>query len=571
MNTQSWIGIDIGSTTVKAVVVEADTEEIVWRDYQRHDCRQPEVLLEFLCRMEKDAKVSSKNARVFITGSGGNSLASLIGAKFVQEVNAVALSVERLHPDVNSVVELGGQDAKIIIFRDDSNSGRRRKLPTMNDKCAGGTGAVIDKMAGKLKVSPEQLRRQPYAGVRLHQVAGKCGVFAETDINSLQKQGVSTDELMASLFDAVVLQNLTVLTRGSTLRPQVLLLGGPNVLIRGMREAWQHNLKVLWKDRQIELPQHAEPEDLIRVPDNALHYAALGAIEFGKMGDEATGLYLGAECLAHYVRERRQAGARKQGEPGLISSQFELLEFKNKYSKKPFVAANFSAGSAVRAFIGIDAGSTSTKAVLLSESCHVLCKAYQLSCGDPIQDAKQLFESLRQQVDSQDASLEILGVGTTGYAKQMLHDALCADVALVETVAHTQSALHFYKDPHCIVDVGGQDIKIIVLRNRQIKDFRLNTQCSAGNGYFLQSTAQVFGVPIERFADAALSAVAMPTFGYGCAVFLQSDIVNFQRSGWRPEEILAGLAAVLYLLICGECAQCSKPRHEIRPAGRNTE
>jgi predicted CoA-substrate-specific enzyme activase len=336
-----------------------------------------------------------------------------------------------------------------------------------------------------------------------------------------------------------------VLTRGNTLRPQVLLLGGPNVLIRGMREAWQHNLEVLWKDRQIELPSQAGVEDLVKVPENALHYAALGAIEFGKMEDEATGRYLGAECLSHYVRERRQAGARRRGEPGLISSQFELLEFKNKYSNKPFVAATFSPDSEVSAFIGIDAGSTSTKAVLLSESGEVLCKAYQLSCGDPIQDAKQLFESLRQQVESQESRLEIHGVGTTGYAKNMLHDALCADVALVETVAHTQSALHYYKDPHCIVDVGGQDIKIIVLRNRQIKDFRLNTQCSAGNGYFLQSTAQAFGVPIERFADAALSAEAMPTFGYGCAVFLQSDIVNFQRSGWRPEEILAGLAAVL--------------------------
>jgi len=545
MKTQFSIGVDVGSTTVKAVAVETDTGRIVWRDYQRHDSRQPEVLLDFLCRMDREAKVHPDNSRIFITGSGGNSLASLIGAKFVQEVNAVALAVERLHPEVNSVIELGGQDAKIILFRDDTNSGRKRKIPTMNDKCAGGTGAVIDKISSKLNITPEQLANQPYFGIRLHQVAGKCGVFAETDINSLQKQGVSAEELMASLFDAIVLQNMTVLTRGNTLRPQVLLLGGPNVLIRGMREAWQHNLGRLWKERQIELPSATRLEDLIKVPENALHYAALGAIEFGKMEEEATSHYIGTECLAHYVRERRQAGKSRRGEPGLISSQFELAEFRNKYSKKPFVAANFSAGSTVRAFIGIDAGSTSTKAVLLSESWEVLCKAYQLSHGDPIQDAKELFESLRQQVESQEAGLDVLGVGTTGYAKNILHDALCADVALVETVAHTQSALHYYRDPHCIVDVGGQDIKIIVLRNRRIKDFRLNTQCSAGNGYFLQSTAQSFGVSIDRYADAAFSVDAMPTFGYGCAVFLQSDIVNFQRSGWRPEEILAGLATVL--------------------------
>src|SRR5208337_2941629 len=156
-----------------------------------------------------------------------------------------------------------------------------------------------------------------------------------------------------------------------------------------------------------------------------------------------------------------------------------------------------------------------------------------------------LLENLRQQVDSQGAILEVLGVGTTGYAKDVLQRVLRADVALVETVAHTESALRFYKDPHVSVDVGGQDIKLIVLRNGRVKDFRLNTQCSAGNGYFLQSTAEGFGVPVEQYADKAFSAEAMPVFGYGCAVFLQSDIVNFQRQGWRAEEILAGLAAVL--------------------------
>ncbi len=545
MKTQFSIGIDVGSTTVKGIVVEADTGQIVWRHYQRHDSRQPEVLLEFLCRIDRESEVSPNNSRIFITGSGGSSLASLIGAKFVQEVNAVALAVERLHPEVNSVIELGGQDAKIIIFRDDTNSGRKRKIPTMNDKCAGGTGAVIDKIASKLNITPGQLTNQPYFGIRLHPIAGKCGVFAETDINSLQKQGVSADELLASLFDAIVLQNLTVLTRGNTLRPQVLLLGGPNVLIRGMREAWEHNLGLLWKERQIELPPATRLEDLIEVPENALHYAALGAIEFGKMEEAEASRYIGTDCLEHYVRKRRQEGKSRRGEPGLISSQFELAEFRRNYSTKPFVAMNFTAGSTVRAFIGIDAGSTSTKAVLLSESSEVVCKAYQLSHGDPIQDTKELFESLRHQVESQKASLDVLGVGTTGYAKNILHDAVCADVALVETVAHTQSALHYHRDPHCIVDVGGQDIKVIVLRNRRIKDFRLNTQCSAGNGYFLQSTAQSFGVSIDRYADAAFSADAMPTFGYGCAVFLQSDIVNFQRSGWSPEELLAGLATVL--------------------------
>ena len=544
MNPSFLVGVDVGSTTVKAVVVETEGGRTVWQDYRRHDTRQPEMLLAFLIRMEQEAGISPDHCRVFITGSGGNSLAGLVGAKFVQEVNAVSLAVEKLHPEVNSVVELGGQDAKIIIFKEDPSRGPKKKMATMNDKCAGGTGAVIDKIAGKLNLSPKQLYDQPYTGIRLHRVAGKCGVFAETDINSLQKQGVPPTELMASLFDAIVLQNLTVLTRGNTLRPQVLLLGGPNALIRGMREAWQHNIPLLWREREVELPEAVRAEDLIQVPENALYYAALGAVEYGRI-EEGTGRYLGTERLARYVGESRQRDKIKMGQAGLASSSAELEEFRKKYETKPFLAARFCPGTTARAFVGLDGGSTSTKAILLSESGDVLAKAYQISGGDPIEDTKEVFAALRRQVESQGARLQILGVGTTGYAKDILHDALRADVALVETVAHTRAALRYYQDPHCIVDVGGQDIKIIELRGGRIKDFRLNTQCSAGNGYFLQSTAQAFGVAIENFAEFAFTAKAMPNFGYGCAVFLQSDIVSFQRSGWRREEILAGLAAVL--------------------------
>src|SRR6202008_1893775 len=168
-----------------------------------------------------------------------------------------------------------------------------------------------------------------------------------------------------------------------------------------------------------------------------------------------------------------------------------------------------------------------------------------LSNGNPIQDTIEVFEKLRGQIETKGATIEVLGVGTTGDAKDILKDVLNADVALVETVAHTESALKFYDDPHVIVDVGGQDIKLIVLKNGRVKDFKLNTQCSAGNGYFLQSTAEGFGMKVEDFADVAFSAKSMPSFGYGCAVFMQSDIVNFQRQGWRSEEILAGLADVL--------------------------
>src|SRR5215471_5845768 len=304
-STQFLVGLDVGSTTVKAVVVEAASDKVLWQDYQRHETKQPEKTLEFLKRMEAEVGINRHNTRMFLTGSGGTGIADQIGAKFVQEVTAVSLAVEKLHPEVYSVIELGGQDAKIIVFKDDDETGRKKKIPSMNDKCAGGTGAVIDKINAKLKIPALELCNQGYHGIKLHKVAGKCGVFAETDINGLQKEGTPSDELMASLFDAIVLQNLTVLTRGHTLKPHVLLLGGPNTFIRGMREAWQHNIPKMWAERGVEIPEGETPESLIRTPENAQYFAALGAIEFGKDENDEVGRYAGARALEHYINVGR--------------------------------------------------------------------------------------------------------------------------------------------------------------------------------------------------------------------------------------------------------------------------
>ena len=495
--------------------------------------------------MEADTGISPENTRIFITGSGGGTIAEMIGAKFVQEVHAVSLAVEKLHPEVYSVIELGGQDAKIIVFKDDAETGRKKKIPSMNDKCAGGTGAVIDKINAKLKIPASELSNQGYHGVKLHKVAGKCGVFAETDINGLQKTGTPPDELMASLFEAIVLQNLSVLTRGHTLRPHVLLLGGPNGFIRGMREAWQANIPRMWKERKVEIPDGMKAEELIKVPENAQYFAALGSVEFGKDEEPQVGRYPGAEKLLYYIDFGRAEEKAISGGKGLVAEDAELASFKSAYRRKKFTPAEFYPGRVVSGFVGLDGGSTSTKAVVLGKDGEIVCKTYQLSNGNPIQDTIEMFEKLREQIETKGATLEVLGVGTTGYAKDILKDVLNADVALVETVAHTESALKFYDDPHVIVDVGGQDIKLIVLKDGRVKDFKLNTQCSAGNGYFLQSTVEGFGMKVEEFADVAFSAKSMPSFGYGCAVFMQSDIVNFQRQGWRSEEILAGLADVL--------------------------
>ncbi len=543
------IGLDVGSTTVKAVVTDVVSDKIVWSDYQRHDTKQPEKVLEFLKRFETEIDgFQAEASRIFITGSGGNGLSGYLGAKFVQEVNAVSLAVEKLNPECGSVIELGGQDAKIIIFKEDPETGRKKKLPSMNDKCAGGTGAVIDKINAKLRIPAEKLCQMGYNGLRLHPVAGKCGVFAETDVNGLQKAGVPPDELMASLFEAIVMQNLSVLTRGNTLRPVVLLLGGPNCYIRGMKECWKRNIPKIWKERSFPLPEGVPPEELIRTPDNAQYFAAIGAIEFGKSEDDCVGCYKGWERLEWYIEHGRgEEKAAKGAGGGLAASAGELADFRARYRYHKHAPAQFQPGQVVEGFIGLDGGSTSTKAVLVSKdkSRSVLLKSYALSKGNPIEDTIEILSKIESQVAEQGASLKVLGVGTTGYAKDILKDVVGADAAIVETVSHTEAGLHFYKDIDVICDVGGQDIKIIILKNGRVKDFKLNTQCSAGNGYFLQSTAQGFGYPVEQFADVAFGAQSFPSFGYGCAVFMQSDIVDFQRQGWKAEEIMAGLCNVL--------------------------
>src|SRR4030095_10149872 len=237
MPKELMIGMDVGSTTVKAVVVDPSNMQILWSDYQRHETRQPEKVLEFLVRIGNEFQdVPQENIRMFVTGSGSSPLAETLHAKVVQEVNSVTMAVEKLHPDVGSVVELGGQDAKIIIYKENEETGAKQAITSMNDKCASGTGATIDKCVIKVGVESKLLTNIPFDDSKLHHVAAKCGVFAETDIVNLVKSGIPSNEILCSLADAIVMQNLSVLTRGNTLRHRVLLLGGPNTYLPSLQQ-----------------------------------------------------------------------------------------------------------------------------------------------------------------------------------------------------------------------------------------------------------------------------------------------------------------------------------------------
>lgn len=524
-------GIDVGSTTVKGVLLD-DKNNVLFEHYERHEARQAEKVLKLL---EKFEEIAGNDFQLFLTGSGGGDIARALGVKFIQEVNAVSLAVERFHPEVNSVVELGGQDAKMIFWID--AGGVKRKVTTMNDKCAGGTGATIDRIVSKLKIPLDVASSIHFDPDKVHPVAAKCGVFAETDINSLQKAGVPADELLISLFNAIVIQNLSVLTRGYTLRPVVLLLGGPNTFFPALVEAWRYHLEKLWKEKEIEFNTGS-----VLLPENSQYYAALGSALFAEYEKSP---YRGKDGLLAFSKRSITILKAKTGERGLLKPGENLEEFRRKYGVQPFKPKEFKRGEKVRAFLGIDGGSTSTKAVLIDEKGELLATAYTLSGGNPLKDVKKVVKQLRDQVERGGAELQIFSVGVTGYAKEMLKETIGADVAVVETVAHTISAKHFFDEVDVIVDVGGQDIKVMVMKNGEVKDFKLNTQCSAGNGYFLQSTAEKFGYRVEDFADVAFKAEYVPRFNFGCAVFLEQDIVNFQRLGWQSHEIMAGLAKVL--------------------------
>ncbi len=536
----------MGSTTVKAVVVDPETKDIIWSDYQRHHTKQAECVVDFLERIGKILEEHScEDVRIFITGSGAAPLEAPLGAKFVQEVNSVTLAVERLHPDAGSVVELGGQDAKIIIFKENKQTGDKTAIASMNDKCASGTGATIDKCMIKVGMPSEETLVLHFNGESLHHVAAKCGVFAETDIVNLVKTGIPADEIMCSLADAIVMQNLSVLTRGNTLRHKVLLLGGPNTFLPFLQECWRKRIPETWDERGYDYPKDVPLEELILVPDNAALYAAYGAVLYGMHEPREVGVYKGLDELRQYILEGRKERLGESAGPPLARDEAELTQFLDAYRIPKFNEPEMLAGSTVKAVIGLDGGSTSSKAVLLGEDGEVLMKSYALSKGNPIQDAKELLEDLRTRVHAKGAELDIIGFGATGYAADVLEECVCADVNVVETVAHMMSATHYFGDVDVICDIGGQDIKVLFMENGDIKTFKLSNQCSAGNGMLLQAMADQFGIPVQEYAENAFNADLAPTFSYGCAVFLDTDRVNFQKEGFGKDELLAGLAQVL--------------------------
>src|SRR6202790_2846134 len=363
-------GIDVGSTTCKYTLASADGE-IISQAYERHNTKQAEKVLQFLLRLESQHGLTPQHDRVVFTRSGAGLIAPLAGGKVIQEVVAVAASVEKLHPSVHFVSEIGGEDMKTIFFN--GNEKMKSKQVLMQSACSGGTGTFIEKTARKLQIPPEQLSEMRYTGFTLHKISSKCGIFAEADANTLLKAGVTVDEIIASLFEAVVYQNLATLTRGNTPAPEVLLLGGPNLFFKGLQEAWRLHLTHIWKERKVEMPAGREPEDVIVVPKDALYYAALGCIEVALGEHHTIEISQGMKKLLWWLDEGQHEEKKKQGRGGLSENEESLKTFIDVYSKMDATSSaniELKAASATtvekkkldRVLVVCDFGSTTAKA-----------------------------------------------------------------------------------------------------------------------------------------------------------------------------------------------------------------
>ena len=539
-------GLDVGSTTCKYTIAGPSGELRLGQAYERHNTKQAEKVIDFLNRMEKQYDFTPEQDRVFFTGSGAGLIAPLVGGKVIQEVVAVAAAVEKVHPNVRFVSEIGGEDMKTIFF---SGAGAAKsKQVLMQSACSGGTGTFIEKTARKLEIATDQLSQMGYDGYTLHKISSKCGIFAEADSNTLLKAGVSVEEIIASLFEAVVYQNLATLTRGNTPLPEILLLGGPNLFFKGLQQAWRYHLAKLWKERKVEMPEGKDPESFIRVPDDALYYAAQGCIEVGLRDSPNVGIYLGTSRLRWWIDEGQHEEKKKLGSAGLWKEEAELKSFLARYStpgsngsgdgaaaksngnghangngkgqengrpvsvgkitrrpkfRLPMLGKTAKLGPVV---VGCDFGSTTAKAVCMSPDKELLFSCYALSRGNPIDDAKSLFRQVREAVGDG----EILGLAITGYGKDLLKDILGADCPVVETIAHASAGLHYFPDADCICDVGGVDVKIMLLEQRsgdgfpvELAVFVRERRVSSGNRGALQhSDERNGGSRVQGYVDA---------------------------------------------------------------------
>ena len=504
------VGIDIGSTTVKVVVVD-EKDEIVFGEYERHLSHTQDKLYSLLCKV-KD-QLGECDIKVKITGSGSISLGKALNIDFVQEVSAVAESLKHLAPDTDVAIELGGEDAKIIYF--DGNNIEER----MNGICAGGTGSFIDQMASLLQTDATGLNEEAKNYQRIYPIAARCGVFAKTDIQPLINEGASKADLSASIFQAVVNQTISGLACGKPIRGKIAFLGGPLYFLTELKAAFVRSLK-LTEDKIVSL----DNPHLLAAYGTALDARDAKAISLGSLLFE----------LNSGVKMRYEL---KRLEP-LFGNESEYNEFKNRHSLAKITRGDISTYKG-NTYLGIDAGSTTTKIALIGEDGELLYSFYKSNQGSPVKTA---IESMRELKALLPKEAKIKYTCSTGYGESLLKTAFNLDMGEVETIAHYTAASFFDPQVDCVLDIGGQDMKCIKIKNGSVDNILLNEACSSGCGSFIESFAASLGYTAKDFAIEALSSKNPIDLGTRCTVFMNSNVKQAQKEGASVSDISGGLA-----------------------------
>ncbi len=503
------VGIDIGSTTVKVVVLDEENR-LLFRSYERHYSKTRERALETL-RMTGDL-LRGQEVRLAITGSAGLGVAKAAGLDFVQEVYATAAAVRTYIPDTDAVIELGGEDAKIIFF-----GGALEER--MNGSCAGGTGAFIDQMATLMNVSVNELDELSLRHEKIYPIASRCGVFAKSDIQPILNQGGRKEDVAASIFQAVVDQTVAGLTQGRELKGKIVFLGGPLHFLMGLRQRFVETLQL--------------DGDHAVFPEDGDCFAAMGAALCAT--DYPAHPF---EDLLKQLEDSRGTTTAVDTMPPLFETQADYDAFVARHNANHPPEADISTYTGP-AWLGIDAGSTTTKMALITADGGLLYTYYHSNQGNPV---AIVLEQLKHIYALCGDRIHIRGAAVTGYGEDLIKNAFSCDLGLVETVAHYKAAAHFEPDVDFIIDIGGQDMKCFKIRRGAVDSIMLNEACSSGCGSFIETFAKALGYSIADFARIGLFAQHPVNLGSRCTVFMNSSVKQAQKDGATVEDISAGLS-----------------------------
>ncbi len=523
-----WVGLDVGSTTVKIAIVEPRTKKLLHTRYLRHNTRQADTVRQLLCAAHECYPEHA--FRVSICGSAGQPYAKALGAFFVQEVIANTIAVKELYPQTRVAIELGGQDAKVIFFRFDQTSGQLVTSDMrMNGSCAGGTGAFVDQIAALLDIPVEEFEAFAAAGQIVYDISGRCGVFAKTDIQPLLNQGVSKEDIALSSLHAIAKQTIGGLAQGMEIKAPVIFEGGPMTFIPTLVRVFQERLGL--SDADTLCPAGAE---------TVVAYGA--ALANGSLFAEKPGAYLGAEGLTLLNDTLpAEANAVITQADAFFRSAAERQAFEARHFAAPFVRKVFKRGTKVDAWLGIDAGSTTSKFVLLDDDNCVIERFYGNNNADPLGVIRAALLDVHQRYHREGVTLNIRGAGATGYGEMLFHKAFHTDHHTVETVAHAYAARK--DNPHAsfILDIGGQDMKAISINRGIITGIVLNEACSAGCGSFVETYADSLGIAVDDIAELAFASELPSKLGSRCTVFMNSSIITEQKTGKSTGDIMGGL------------------------------